>query len=107
MADTFSVPFPTPFPTGFDGVEALEDYMTTPDEALIADLASLDGDIIVLGIGGKMGPTLARMAKCAAPDKNATSSKASGRAEVTHVGIRGRVSVSMECSGRANVMTEA
>jgi len=43
----------------------------------------------------------------AAPDKNATSSRVSTRAEVTQAGIRGRVSVSMECSGRANVMTEA
>lgn len=58
------------FPSGFDDVEALEDYMTTPDDALVADLAALDGDIIVLGVGGKMGPTLARMAKRAAPDKN-------------------------------------
>lgn len=59
-----------PFPSGFDDVEALEDYMTTPDRALIDDLAAVDGDIVVLGVGGKMGPTLARMAKRAAPDKN-------------------------------------
>jgi nucleoside-diphosphate-sugar epimerase len=58
------------FPEAFDGVEALEDYMTAPDDALVADLATIDGDIIVLGVGGKMGPTLARMAKRAAPDKN-------------------------------------
>jgi len=58
------------FPSGFDDVEALEDYMTAPDQALIDDLTALDGDIIVLGVGGKMGPTLARIAKRAAPDKN-------------------------------------
>ena len=57
------------FPAGFDSVESLEDYMTRPDEALVADLAAIDGDIVVLGVGGKMGPTLARMAKRAAPDK--------------------------------------
>jgi prephenate dehydrogenase len=27
------------------------------------------GDILVLGVGGKMGPTLARLAKRAAPHK--------------------------------------
>ena len=43
--------------------------MTTPSAALVADLARLDGDLIVLGVGGKMGPTLARMAKRAAPGK--------------------------------------
>ncbi len=58
-----------PLPSRFDTVEALEDFMTRPSEALIADLAAVDGDIIVLGVGGKMGPTLARLAKRAAPDK--------------------------------------
>lgn len=43
--------------------------MTTPDAALIDDLRDVPGDIIVLGAGGKMGPTLARLAKRAAPDK--------------------------------------
>ena len=34
-----------------------------PSEALIADVAKLDGDLIILGAGGKMGPDLARLAK--------------------------------------------
>src|SRR5205823_4544819 len=33
------------------------------------ELAALEGDLVVLGVGGKMGPTLARMAKRAAPRK--------------------------------------
>ena len=57
------------FPKRFDSVEALEDYMTAPDEALKRDLASVPGDIIILGVGGKMGPTLARLAKRAAPER--------------------------------------
>ena len=56
-------------PPSFDSVEAVEDFMTTPSTALIADLAATPGDIMVLGVGGKMGPTLARLAKRAAPDK--------------------------------------
>jgi prephenate dehydrogenase len=32
-------------------------------------MAALDGDIIILGVGGKVGPCLARMAKRAAPHK--------------------------------------
>lgn len=56
-------------PARFDSVEHLEEVMTTPSSALVADLARLDGDILVLGVGGKMGPTLARMAKRAAPGK--------------------------------------
>jgi nucleoside-diphosphate-sugar epimerase len=54
---------------GFAGVEELEEYMTRPTPELEADLARADGDLIVLGVGGKMGPTLARMARRAAPKK--------------------------------------
>ena len=58
---------PRPLPKRFDSVEALEDFMTTPSPELVADLKTLQGDILVLGVGGKMGPTLARLAKRAAP----------------------------------------
>jgi len=43
--------------------------MTRPTPALESDLAQTQGDILVLGVGGKMGPTLARMAKRAAPGR--------------------------------------
>lgn len=41
----------------------LEEFMTKPSSELINDLALLDGDILILGVGGKMGPTLAKMTK--------------------------------------------
>ncbi len=50
-------------PERFADVAALEDFMTAPSAALAADLARAPGDIVVLGVGGKMGPTLARLAK--------------------------------------------
>ncbi|MCZ7560772.1 MAG: NAD(P)-dependent oxidoreductase [Burkholderiaceae bacterium] len=56
-------------PKRFDDVEALETFMSEPSPALVADLAKVDGDIMVLGVGGKMGPTLARMARRAAPGR--------------------------------------
>ncbi|MBX3499036.1 MAG: NAD(P)-dependent oxidoreductase [Alphaproteobacteria bacterium] len=56
-------------PKRFETVEAMEDFMTTPSPRLIADLAKASGDILVLGVAGKMGPTLARLAKRAAPDR--------------------------------------
>lgn len=49
--------------------EALEELLSRPSQALVETLAGLDGDITILGVGGKMGPTLAWMAKRAAPDK--------------------------------------
>src|SRR5918912_774565 len=49
-------------PSRFDGVEALEEFMTRPTVELERDLAGID-EIMVLGVGGKMGPTLARLAR--------------------------------------------
>ena len=49
-------------PPRFADVEALEEFMTRPTAELKADLAGVD-EILVLGVGGKMGPTLARMAR--------------------------------------------
>ncbi len=56
-------------PTRFGSVEELEDFMTEPTPELVADLAQAPGDILILGVAGKMGPTLARMAKRAAPER--------------------------------------
>jgi nucleoside-diphosphate-sugar epimerase len=58
-----------PLPQRFQGPEDLDEFLTRPSRALAADLAALDGDIMVLGVGGKMGPTLAGLARRAAPDK--------------------------------------
>jgi nucleoside-diphosphate-sugar epimerase len=55
------------FPARFDSVAALEEFMSAPSVALSVELQALEGDLIVLGVAGKMGPTLARMAKRAAP----------------------------------------
>ena len=60
---------PNQLPQRFADVDALEEFMTRPSRALVDDLAALDGDILILGVGGKMGPTLARLAKRAAPAK--------------------------------------
>ena len=45
----------------------LEDILSEPTEATRKALASLHGDIVVLGAGGKMGPTLAMMLRKASP----------------------------------------
>jgi nucleoside-diphosphate-sugar epimerase len=56
-----------PFPERFENEQALEDYLATPSRDLVRDLAGLDGDLMILGVGGKMGPTLARLARNAMP----------------------------------------
>ena len=47
----------------------LEELISRPTEALTASLADAPGDILVLGAGGKMGPSLARMAHRADPSR--------------------------------------
>lgn len=50
-------------PTAFETVEALEAFLSTPTPEVIDALAGLDGDLMILGAGGKMGPTLALLAR--------------------------------------------
>lgn len=54
-----------PYPARLDG-DALDDWMTRPSEALGAFVASLRGPLVVLGAGGKMGPSLCVLARRAA-----------------------------------------
>src|SRR5262245_37093225 len=46
----------------------LEDLLSEPTAGVVETIQRLDGDILVLGVSGKMGPTLARMAKRAVTD---------------------------------------
>lgn len=43
--------------------EKLDMLLTNPSDALVEDIAKIKGDIMVLGAGGKMGPTLCILAK--------------------------------------------
>jgi nucleoside-diphosphate-sugar epimerase len=74
------------FPSSFKDVAQLEDVMSTPSPRLVRDLQAVPGDIMVLGVGGKMGPTLARMAKRAAPSKRVI-----GVARFSEAGLRGQL----------------
>jgi nucleoside-diphosphate-sugar epimerase len=60
---------PPPLPDRFEDAAHLDDTMAAPDPAVAADLAVVPGDIAVIGVGGKMGPTLARMARRALPGR--------------------------------------
>jgi len=44
-------------------VEQLEDQLSKPTELVVEGLRRLEGDILLLGVGGKIGPSLARMAR--------------------------------------------
>ncbi len=46
----------------------LDELLSHPTPELVASLARIDGDILILGVGGKMGPSLARLAARASRD---------------------------------------
>ena len=48
--------------------QALEDLLSTPSNVLVQEFRQLEGDILILGVGGKMGPSLAKLAVRAARD---------------------------------------
>ena len=50
-------------------IAALDELLCRPSQPLIDDLRKVDGDIMILGVAGKMGPTLAGLAKAALPDR--------------------------------------
>jgi len=46
-----------------DDIELEYEKLLQPSDDLIADIANIEGDILILGAGGKMGPALAKLAK--------------------------------------------
>jgi hypothetical protein len=54
---------PTAAITTIESVDQLEDLLSTPTPRVVEVFSRLDGDLIVLGVAGKMGPTLAWMAR--------------------------------------------
>ena len=56
-------------PQSISDIAALDELLCRPSQALIDDLRRVDGDIMILGVAGKMGPTLAGLAKAAVPER--------------------------------------
>lgn len=86
-----------------DEVE-LERVLSEPGQDLVDDLSRLEGDILVLGAGGKMGPSLARLARNAAPDKTITAvARFSEPAVRSQLDDHGVVTVAADLSDRSAV----
>src|SRR5882757_3077067 len=56
-------------PETISDIAALDELLCRPSQALIDDLRNVEGDIMILGVAGKMGPTLAGLAKAALPGR--------------------------------------
>lgn len=73
-----------------DTVEQLDDQLSAPNAQVVRAMSQLDGDLIILGVGGKMGPTLARMAKRAS-DQAGARRRVLGVSRFTSPGARERL----------------
>lgn len=71
-------------------VDELEELLSRPPEDLIESLAQLPGDMIFLGVGGKMGPTMARMAR-RATEAAGTQRRIIGVSRFRSAGLRERL----------------
>ncbi|MBX3253730.1 MAG: NAD(P)-dependent oxidoreductase [Chitinophagaceae bacterium] len=69
------------------GIEQLYRSLLEPSEALIADIKKTEGDILVLGAGGKMGPALTLLAK-AAIEKAGIQKKVMAASRFSEPGLR-------------------
>ncbi len=65
----------------------LESHLSEPTAEVISDIAALEGDILILGVGGKMGPTLAKQAKRAI-DSAGIAKRVIGVSRFSTAGIR-------------------
>ncbi len=54
---------PQTLPATLTTVEQLDELLSRPTAPALAALQTLDSDVVILGVSGKMGPTLARMAR--------------------------------------------
>ncbi len=84
----------------------LDDALSSPRPETEAALAACPGDVVVLGAGGKMGPTLARMARRAARDSRRVMavsrwSSAEARRQLEEAGVE---TVSADLLDRGAVM---
>lgn len=51
------------YPQYIETTEQLEDILSRPSDATVESVAGYNSDIMILGSGGKIGPTMARMVK--------------------------------------------
>ncbi len=86
-------------------IEELEDQLSAPTAGVLEAMARLEGDIILLGVAGKMGPTLARMARRAS-DMAGVRRRVIGVARFTDAAVEGRLQAHGVETIRADLLDE-
>ncbi len=86
-----------------DSTESLDELLSRPDEALVDFFRTLSGNIVILGVGGKMGPTLARMA-ARATESSGASRRITGVSTFSQAGLRETLQFSGVETHRADLL---
>lgn len=68
-------------------IQATVEALLQPSDELVAAMAALEGDILLLGVGGKIGPSLAKLAKQAI-DKSGVPRRVIGVSRLTEPGLK-------------------
>ncbi|MFO0878552.1 MAG: hypothetical protein U0840_14525 [Gemmataceae bacterium] len=92
--------------TAPETLEQLEDLLSTPTALAIETLARFDDDLLLLGVGGKMGPTLARMARRAL-DEAGVRRRVIGVARFSEPGLEEKMRASGVETIRCNLLDRA
>ncbi|WP_341836378.1 NAD(P)-dependent oxidoreductase [Chitinophaga pollutisoli] len=89
-----------------DTIFSTVEELLQPSEALIADIARLDGDILILGVGGKIGPSLAKLAKQAV-DASGVPRRVIGVSRLSEPGLREELEAAGVEAIAADLLNEA
>jgi len=87
-------------------LDQLEEVLSRPTDADAEAMRALDGDLLILGVGGKMGPSLARRARRAA-DQAGTKLRITGVARFTNEALRRDLEAAGIATIAADLLDEA
>ncbi|GAA4320123.1 epimerase [Compostibacter hankyongensis] len=87
-------------------IHAVVNKLLQPSDALIADMAALEGDLVILGAGGKIGPSLARLAKQAI-DRSGAPRKVTAISRFSEPGLKAALEKDGIETHAADLMNEA
>jgi nucleoside-diphosphate-sugar epimerase len=74
-------------PQHIEDSEQLEDVMSAPMPEVVEAMGGIAGDLLILGVGGKMGPTLAKLARRAI-DESGSSKRVIGVSRFSSPGLQ-------------------
>ncbi|MCF0063409.1 NAD(P)-dependent oxidoreductase [Dyadobacter chenwenxiniae] len=88
------------------GFELLEEKWLSPSDILVEDIKKIKGDILILGAGGKIGPSIAKLAKQAI-DRAGLNKRVIGVSRFSEEGLADELNAAGIETIAANVLNDA